>query len=71
MELHEQLKKQRMNLGLTQEALSEISGVALRTLKSVESGGGNASLGLLNKLGEAMGMELNFTIKKMESLWKD
>ena len=50
-------------LQVTQETLADLSGVGLRTLKQFESGKGNPTAETLNKLGNALGMELTFQVK--------
>ena len=59
------IKKRRDNLNVTQEMLADISNVGLRTLKQFESGKGNPTLETLNKLGNALGMELIFRVKNV------
>lgn len=61
--LIEQIKERRKILDVTQETLSEISGVGLRTLKQFESGKGNPTLQTLQKLCDAMGLEISLSIK--------
>lgn len=60
------IKKRRDNLGVTQDMLADISDVGLRTLKQFESGKGNPTLETLNKLGDALGMELIFRVKNIK-----
>jgi len=60
----EQIKERRKTLDVTQETLSEISGVGLRTLKQFESGKGNPTLETLQKICDALGLEINLTVKK-------
>jgi transcriptional regulator with XRE-family HTH domain len=57
------IKNRREMLQVTQEVLAELSGVGLRTLKQFESGKGNPTLETLNKLGDALGLELIFQVK--------
>lgn len=64
-DLIEIIKTRRDNLDVTQEKLSDLSGVGLRTLKHFESGKGNPTLETLQKLGNALGMELTFTVKEI------
>jgi len=59
------IKKRREALNVTQEDLSDLSGVGLRTLKQFESGKGNPTLETLTKLADALGMELVFKIKSI------
>ncbi|PQJ72744.1 helix-turn-helix domain-containing protein [Polaribacter butkevichii] len=61
------IKTRRDNLDVTQEILADLSGVGLRTLKKFESGKGNPTLETLNKLGNALGMELIFTVKDLNN----
>jgi transcriptional regulator with XRE-family HTH domain len=63
--LIEAVKARREMLNVTQELLADLSGVGLRTLKQFESGKGNPTLETLNKLGNALGMELLFTVKDL------
>ncbi|MCD8406240.1 helix-turn-helix domain-containing protein [Tenacibaculum dicentrarchi] len=65
MHLIEIIKNRRENLNVTQEMLADLSGVGLRTLKQFESGKGNPTLETLNKLGDALGIELTFIVKNV------
>jgi len=60
------IKKRRDNLDVTQDMLAGLANVGLRTLKQFESGKGNPTLETLNKLGDALGMELIFRVKKIK-----
>lgn len=57
------VKVRRESLNVTQETLAQLSGVALRTLKQFESGKGNPTLQTLQKLGDALGLEVTVVIK--------
>jgi transcriptional regulator with XRE-family HTH domain len=59
------LKNRREMLDVTQEHLAELSGVSLRTLKTIESGYGNPTFETLNKLADVLGMELKIEVKKV------
>ena len=48
----------RKQQGLTEEQLSEKSGVARQVIRNIESGTGNPTLATLDKLGEALGIRL-------------
>jgi transcriptional regulator with XRE-family HTH domain len=65
MELISIIKQRRETLKITQEYLAEISGVGLRTLKQFESGKGNPTLLTLQKLADALGLELSFKPKSL------
>lgn len=57
------IKERREMLKVTQEVLSELSGVGLRTLKQFEGGKGNPTLQTVSKLADALGLELTFQVK--------
>jgi transcriptional regulator with XRE-family HTH domain len=62
-ELIKMIKERRESLRVTQETLSELSGVGLRTVKQFESGKGNPTLITLQKLGDALGLEITMSVK--------
>lgn len=64
--LIEEIKERRKTLNITQETLSEISGVGLRTLKQFESGKSNLTFNNLQKICDTLGMEIKLVIKKIE-----
>jgi transcriptional regulator with XRE-family HTH domain len=64
-DLIQQLKARREVLRLTQEALAELSGVGLRTLKQLESGKGNPTLLTIEKLADVLGLELMLQVKSL------
>jgi transcriptional regulator with XRE-family HTH domain len=61
--LGKNIKHRRKILKVRQEDLAEISGVALRTVVSIERGEGNPSLETLLKIAEVLGMELQMNVK--------
>lgn len=64
-ELIKTIKDRREVLQVTQEAVAELSGVGLRTLKQFESGKGNPTLLTLQKIADVLGLELTFTVKNL------
>lgn len=58
MNFGEQLKEIRTSKGLTQNELSEKSGIALRTVQRMERNEGKPSLYSMNSIGEALGVNL-------------
>lgn len=60
----ETIKSRRDLLQVTQETLSELSGVAIGALKKFESGKGNPTLMTLQKLCNALGLEITLSVKK-------
>lgn len=63
----ETLKKRRITLQVNQETLAMLSGVGLRTVKQFESGKGNPTLDTIQKLADVLGLEMQLTIKKIET----
>lgn len=61
------IKERREILQVTQEMLAELSGVGLRTLKQFESGKGNPTLLTLQKISDALGMEVSIKVKNVMS----
>ena len=61
------IKDRRESLRVTQEMLAELSGVGLRTLKQFERGKGNPTLITLQKLADALGMEVTLKIKDLNT----
>ena len=64
-QLVENIKKRREMLKVNQETLADVAGVGLRTLKQFESGKGNPTLLTVQKLADALGLELCLQVKKM------
>ena len=63
--LIQRLKDRREQLGVTQEQLSELAAVALRTVKKeLDSGKGNPTVSTLIKLADVLGMELKLEVRK-------
>jgi transcriptional regulator with XRE-family HTH domain len=57
-EVGNHIRARRLTLGLDQKALGEIAGVSTHALSDIESGKGNPTLKVLNRLAAAMGMEV-------------
>ena len=58
MNFGEQLKEIRTSKGLTQNELSDKSGIALRTVQRMERNEGKPSMYSMNAIGEALGVNL-------------
>ena len=52
-----------MVLGLTQQDLSDYTGLSVRIIKSIENGKGNPSLKTLAKIAEILGLEIVMKVK--------
>lgn len=59
------IKKRRVGLSLSQQDVSEISGVALRTVNAVESGKASVNLKNLLAIADVLGLEIKLELKKM------
>lgn len=60
------IRNRREFLNLRQEDVAEISGVAIKTIHSIEKGTGNPSIGTLRKILTVLGMELSVRIKNVD-----
>lgn len=58
------LKQRRIALAVTQEYVSQLSGISLPTIKKVESGKGNPTFATLNKFADALGMEIKLEVRQ-------
>jgi transcriptional regulator with XRE-family HTH domain len=63
-ELPSTLIARRQVLGITQEQLSKLSKVGIKTIYKLEQGVGNPSLDTLEKLMDVLGFELAIRLKK-------
>ncbi|MFI3294179.1 MAG: helix-turn-helix domain-containing protein [Rikenellaceae bacterium] len=66
MNFGEIIKNRRSILGISQQDLADISGVGLRTIKMIEVDKGNPSVETLQKIGNVLGLELTFQLRKNE-----
>lgn len=62
-EIGRTLRQRREALDFTQNDVSEISGVAERTIRSIE-GGQNTNLANLMKVADVLGLEIGLQLKK-------
>lgn len=67
MDIGNTIKERRSLLNITQEYLSDMSGVGLRTIVQIENGKGNPSLMTLSKIADILGMEVALQIKKPDT----
>lgn len=61
----ESIKTRRKELEITQNHLSELSGISKNTLYKLERGQGNPSLEVVQKLIDVLGLEINIEVKKV------
>lgn len=64
MDICQTIKLRRAKLGISQQDLSEFSGVGISTIKDLERGVGNPSIATLQKLLEALGLEVIIQVKQ-------
>lgn len=65
-EIGNMIQRRRLAQTLTQQDLSEMSGVTSRTIYLIESGGGNFSFDVLQKIAEVLGLEITLDVKKVD-----
>lgn len=66
--LIKQIKERRVMLKITQENLSDLSGVGLRTIKQLEAGKANPTYRTLQEIADVLGLELVLQVKKRNNL---
>lgn len=64
MDIGATIKNRRALLGISQQDLSDYSGVGISTVKDIERGVGNPSLETLKKILDVVGMEMILQVKK-------
>ena len=58
------IKERRAVLRLTQQDLSDYTGLSTRIIKSVEAEDGNPSLSTLEKIADVLGLEIIMRIRR-------
>jgi transcriptional regulator with XRE-family HTH domain len=64
MDISKAIKDRRTLLGISQQDLSDFSGVGISTIKDLERGVGNPSLRTLIKILDVVGLEIILQIRK-------
>lgn len=64
MSLAEVIKSRRKTLDLSQQDLAEMAGIGLATIKDIERGKGNPSIGTISKIMKVLGMEIEFKVRR-------
>lgn len=59
------IKERRVLLGLTQQDLSDYTGLSVRFIKRIEAGKGNPSIETLSKMTEVLGLEIVIKVKEI------
>ena len=55
------IRRRRQQLRITQQDLAELSGTSLRTIKAIEKGSANPTLGLLLRILDPLGLAIDIT----------
>ncbi len=64
MHLGKIIKERRAVLGISQQDLSDYSGVGISTVKDLERGVGNPSIETLQKILDVVGLEMVLQVKQ-------
>ena len=64
MSLAEVIKSRKKTLDISQQDLAEMAGIGLATIKDIERGKGNPSIGTVSKIMEVLGMEIEYKIRQ-------
>lgn len=61
------IRKRRELLGLLQSQLATIAGISRRTLQLIEAGKANASMDVLFKIADSLGLTIKLALKETSS----
>ena len=64
MSLVEVIKSRRKTLDISQRDLAEMAGIGLATIKNIERGKGNPSIGSVSKIMDVLGMEIEYKVRQ-------
>lgn len=64
MDVGKVIKERRALLGISQQDLSDYSGVGISTVKDLERGVGNPSIDTLKKILDVVGLEMILQVKQ-------
>ena len=64
MSLAEVIKSRRKALDISQQDLAEMAGIGLATIKDIERGKGNPSIGTVSKIMDVLGMEIEYKVRQ-------
>ena len=60
------IKARRLELSLSQQDVSEMSAIALRTVNALETGQSSVNLKNISAIADVLGLELRLELKKMQ-----
>ena len=55
------VRKRRIELGINQQTLSDLSGVGINTIVAIERGSGNPSMATLEKVLKVLGLSISIS----------
>jgi y4mF family transcriptional regulator len=65
-EIGNTVKERRKKLGVNQQTLADLAGVAVNTLVAIERGEGNPQLSTLLTILDTLGLQADINIKQLE-----
>ena len=65
-EIGNTVKERRKKLGVNQQTLADLAGVAVNTLVAIERGEGNPQLSTLLTILDTLGLQVDINIKQLE-----
>lgn len=60
------IKERRKKLGINQQTLADLAGVAVNTVVAIERGEGNPHLATLLTILDTLGLQIDINIKRLE-----
>ena len=64
-EIGKAIKDRRKKLGVNQQTLADLAGVAVNTVVAIERGEGNSQLATLLTILDTLGLQLDINIKRL------
>lgn len=65
-EIGNAIKERRKKLGINQQTLADLAGVAVNTVVAVERGEGNAKLATLQTVLDTLGLQIDIIVKQLD-----
>ena len=65
-EIGNSIRERRKKLGINQQTLADLSGVAVNTVVSIERGEGNPQLTTLLTILDTLGLQIDINIKQLD-----
>ena len=65
-EIGNAIKERRKKLGINQQTLADLAGIAVNTVVAIERGEGNPQLATLLTILDTLGLQIDITLKQLE-----